>query len=86
MHINNYLKGKWIKCFNQKTYTGWKHTKTKPIYIYCLLETYTDWMWGDRKKYLVVIEIKRQLQQNYSYQEKTNKQKKQTLKTGDVQR
>ena len=30
---NNYLKCKWIECPNQKTKTGWKDTKTRPLYI-----------------------------------------------------
>ena len=33
IHVDNYLKGKWIKCFNQKTQTGWMDTKTCPIYM-----------------------------------------------------
>ena len=30
IQIDNYLKGKWIKCFNQKTQTGWMYMKTSP--------------------------------------------------------
>ena len=39
IHIDNYLKCKWIKCSNQKTYTGWVDTKTR-LYICCLQETH----------------------------------------------
>ena len=30
IYINNHLKCKWIKCFKQKTQTGWIDTKTRP--------------------------------------------------------
>ena len=33
IYINNYFKCKWIKCSNQKTQTGWMHTKTRPIHM-----------------------------------------------------
>ena len=36
IHINNYLKCKWIKCTTQKTWTGQVDTKTRPI---CMLST-----------------------------------------------
>ena len=37
--INNYLKCKWVECPNQKTKTGWKDTKTRPL-TFCLQETH----------------------------------------------
>ena len=33
IHIDNYLKCKWIKCSNQKSQTGRVDTKTRPIHI-----------------------------------------------------
>ena len=31
IYIDNYLKCKWIKCSNQKKYTGRMDTQTRPI-------------------------------------------------------
>ena len=39
IHINNYLKCKWIKCTNQKIQTDWMDTETRPIYM-MLTETH----------------------------------------------
>ena len=33
--INNHLKCKWVKCFDQKTNTGQLDTKTKLLYMLC---------------------------------------------------
>ena len=58
MYINNYFKGKWIKCSNQKTQTGWMDKKKKKTHIYAVykkptsdLKTRIDWKWEDGKIY-----------------------------------
>ena len=33
IHIDNYLKCKWIKCSNQKTQARWMDTNTRHIYM-----------------------------------------------------
>ena len=33
MHIDNYVKCEWIKCFNQKTQTSSMDVKTRPLYM-----------------------------------------------------
>ena len=54
MHIDNYLKCKWIKCPNQKT--GWLNRYKNKAHTYVVykkptsdLGTNIEWKWRDEK-------------------------------------
>ena len=60
-----------------KTWTDWLNRQKNEAHMHVFynrptsdLGTYTDWKWGNRKKYFMQTDIFKKLEEHYSYQNK----------------